>query len=179
MNAWMANEWVDGCKNRWEEMDGFDKGNKPRLDFFSAELAAPQCSPTEITACAMSALNNIAVNKCNCPVPCRKICYSKQMSMAYFPSQHYWETKLGETSEATTRIYQEHFRWVLELTLSLPRSRITERYWELVLWSFILVSFEKPSSSYCVMLHFWWSYGRGSLKLITLGSERVKTVDEL
>ena len=35
---------------------------------------------------------------------------------------------------------------------------------------FIWVSYEKPSSSYCVMLHFWGC--SGNLKLITLGSDR-------
>ena len=33
--------------------------------------------------------------------------------------------------------------------------------------------YEKPSSSYCVLQYLWWSC-RGNLKLITLGSERVK-----
>ena len=42
-----------------------------------------------------------------------------------------------------------------------------------VLSSFIWVSYEKPSSSYCVMSYFWWGH-RGNLKLITLGSERVE-----
>ena len=43
----------------------------------------------------------------------------------------------------------------------------------MVVWSsFIWVSYEKPSSSYCVMLYFWWGYSR-NLKLISLGSERV------
>ena len=36
-----------------------------------------------------------------------------------------------------------------------------------------MVSYEKPSSSYCVMLYFWWGCRR-TLTLITLGSERVK-----
>ena len=35
------------------------------------------------------------------------------------------------------------------------------------------VSHEMPSSSYCVMSYFWWGCRR-NLKLITLGSERVK-----
>ena len=38
--------------------------------------------------------------------------------------------------------------------------------------SFIWVSDEKPSSSYCAMLYFWWGC-RSNLKFITLGSERV------
>ena len=38
---------------------------------------------------------------------------------------------------------------------------------------FHLVSYGKPSSSYCVMKHFWWSC-RENLILISLGSERVK-----
>ena len=46
-------------------------------------------------------------------------------------------------------------------------------WWELVVWSsFIWVSYEKSSSSYCSMQYFWWGC-RGNLKLITLGSERV------
>ena len=46
-------------------------------------------------------------------------------------------------------------------------------WWELVVWSsFIWVSYEKSSSSYCSMQYFWWGC-RGNLKLIALGSERV------
>ena len=41
-----------------------------------------------------------------------------------------------------------------------------------MLSSFIWQSYEKPSSSYCVMLYFWWGYRR-NLTLITLESERV------
>ena len=37
------------------------------------------------------------------------------------------------------------------------------------------VSYEKPSSSYCMMQCFWWGW-RGNLKLITVGSERVKAL---
>ena len=37
-------------------------------------------------------------------------------------------------------------------------------------------SYEKPSSSYCVMWYIWWGCRR-NLTLITLGSERVKTED--
>ena len=34
------------------------------------------------------------------------------------------------------------------------------RYWELIYSSFIRISYEKPSSPYCVMLYFWWGCRR-------------------
>ena len=40
--------------------------------------------------------------------------------------------------------------------------------------SFIWVSYEKPSSPYCVMYYYWWGCRR-NLTLITLGSERVNS----
>ena len=71
------------------------------------------------------------------------------------------------------------------LTLSLPSSKSTfsrhfkEEMYELCSenWChnhacFICLSDEKPSSSYCVMLYFWWDC-RGNLILIALGSECV------
>ena len=39
--------------------------------------------------------------------------------------------------------------------------------------SFIWASYDKPSSSYCIMWYSWWGC-RGNLTLITLRSERVK-----
>ena len=76
--------------------------------------------------------------------------------------------------------------FVCPLTLPLPSSKSTfsqpfkqKMYkwgsWELVVWSsFIWVSYEKPSSSYCVMSYIWWGCRR-NLKLITLGSESVNS----
>ena len=40
-------------------------------------------------------------------------------------------------------------------------------------WLIIWVSYEKPSSLYYLMWYFWWGC-KGSLKLVTLGSESVK-----
>ena len=47
-----------------------------------------------------------------------------------------------------------------------------------IVWSsFIWVSYEKRSSPYCVMSYFWWGCRR-NLKLITLGSERVRNLND-
>ncbi|XP_078361330.1 acid-sensing ion channel 3-like [Oculina patagonica] len=50
------------------------------------------CSAKEIFECVFPIFGNFNPSNCDCPVPCTKITYHVQASMAYAPSNHLWDT---------------------------------------------------------------------------------------
>ncbi|XP_067032789.1 acid-sensing ion channel 1-like [Acropora muricata] len=52
------------------------------------------CSAKELFTCLFPIFDKFNPSNCKCPVPCEKITYKVELSMAYAPSDHIWDTIL-------------------------------------------------------------------------------------
>ncbi|XP_078362062.1 acid-sensing ion channel 3-like isoform X2 [Oculina patagonica] len=63
------------------------------------------CNTEEMRNCILPTTDKLNPSECNCPVQCEKIKYGLQLSSAYFPSPHFWDTVyqlLNESANETT-----------------------------------------------------------------------------
>ncbi|XP_048582925.1 acid-sensing ion channel 1 [Nematostella vectensis] len=54
----------------------------------------PYCTTREVQDCIMRVHERSSRQRCDCPVPCEMTTFTSRISLAYFPSQHVWETFL-------------------------------------------------------------------------------------